>query len=55
MSMRAVDDRSLFQALLADGRFLLSLAGMALAAAGAFAIFQSITANSCPMMSTLSA
>jgi hypothetical protein len=37
------DDRGLLEALLADGRFLLSLTGFVLALSGGFAIFQSIT------------
>jgi len=41
MTMR--DDRGLLEALLADGRFLLSLTAFVLAFSGAFAIFQSLT------------
>ena len=37
------DDRGLFEALLGDGRFLLSLTGFVLALSGAFAIFQSLS------------
>jgi len=37
------DDRSLLDALLADGRFLFSLTGFVLALCGGFAIFQSLT------------
>jgi hypothetical protein len=37
------DDRGLVEALLADGRFLLSLTGFVLALSGGFAIFQSLT------------
>lgn len=44
----SADHRSLLQALLGDGRFLLSLTGMALFAAGGFAIFQSITGQLLP-------
>jgi hypothetical protein len=42
------DNRGLLEALLGDGRFLLSLTGMALLASGAFAIFQSITGHFLP-------
>jgi hypothetical protein len=37
------DDRGILEALLGDGRFLLSLTGVALALSGGFAIFQSAT------------
>jgi hypothetical protein len=37
------DERGLFEALVADGRFPLSLTGLLLMLSGAFAIFQSIT------------
>jgi hypothetical protein len=37
------DDRGILEALLADGRFLLSLTGVVLALSGGFAIFQSFT------------
>jgi hypothetical protein len=37
------DDRSLLEALLHDGRFLLSLTGFVLVLSGGFAIFQSLT------------
>ena len=37
------DDRGLLEALLADGRFLLSLTGFVLVLSGGFAIFQSLT------------
>jgi hypothetical protein len=37
------DDRGLLEALLSDGRFLLSLSGFVLALCGGFAIFQSLT------------
>ena len=37
------DDRGIFEALLADGPFLLKLTGFVLALSGGFAIFQSIT------------
>lgn len=37
------DDRGILDALLADGRFLLSLTGFVLALSGGFAIFQSLT------------
>lgn len=37
------DDRGLLDALLSDGRFLLSLTGFVLALSGSFAIFQSMT------------
>src|SRR2546428_2527715 len=42
------DNRGLIEVLLADGRFLLSLTGMALLLSGAFAIFQSITGHFLP-------
>src|ERR1035441_703699 len=37
------DDRGLLEALLSDGRFLLSITGLILALSGGFAIFQSLT------------
>jgi hypothetical protein len=37
------DDRSLLEALLSDGRFLLAITGFVLVLSGGFAIFQSIT------------
>jgi hypothetical protein len=37
------DNRGILDAFLADGRFLLSLTGLALAVSGGFAIFQSLT------------
>jgi hypothetical protein len=37
------DDRGILEALLSDGRFLLSLTGFVLALSGGFAIFQSLT------------
>ena len=42
------DDRGLFEALLGDGRFLLSLTGIALLVSGGFAILQSITGHFLP-------
>lgn len=45
---RTMEDRSLFQALLGDGRFLIALTGMALLASGGFAIFQSLTGQLLP-------
>jgi hypothetical protein len=46
--MLSDDRRSLFQALLGDGRPLLSLTGIALLASGAFAILQSSTGHLLP-------
>lgn len=37
------DDRGILEALLSDGRFLLSLTGFVLALSGGFAVFQSVT------------
>jgi len=42
------DDRSLWSALLGDGRFLLALTGVALIASGGFALFLSITGHFLP-------
>src|SRR5580704_11423269 len=42
------DNRGLFEALLGDGRFLLSITGIALMLSGGFAIFQSITGHFLP-------
>src|SRR5215510_15418262 len=42
------DDRGLLDALLGDGRFLLSLTGFVLVLSGGFAIFQSITGSFLP-------
>jgi len=42
------DDRGLLEALLGDGRFLLSVTGIALLVSGGFAIFQSITGHFLP-------
>jgi len=42
------DNRGLLEALLGDGRFLLSLTGVALFVSGAFAIFQAITGHFLP-------
>src|SRR5450631_2537400 len=42
------DNRGLFEALLGDGRFLLSITGIALLVSGGFAIFQSITGHFLP-------
>ena len=47
-ALAPTDDRGLLEAILGDGRFLLSLTGMALLASGAFAIFQSITGHFLP-------
>jgi hypothetical protein len=44
----AVDNRSLLEAMLGDGRFLIALTGMALLASGIFAIAQSITGQLLP-------
>lgn len=44
----APDNRSLLQALLGDGRFLISLTGMALLASGIFAIAQSFSGQLLP-------
>src|SRR5262249_35896364 len=48
MNTRTVDDRSLSEALLGDGRFLISVTGMALLLSGVFAIAQSITGQLLP-------
>jgi hypothetical protein len=37
------DERGLLEALLSDGRFLLSITGLVLVLSGGFAIFQSLT------------
>ena len=42
------DDRGLLDALLSDGRFLLSLTGFVLVLSGGFAIFQSLTGSFLP-------
>jgi hypothetical protein len=42
------DDRGILEALLGDGRFLLSLCGVMLVVAGGFAIFQSATGHFLP-------
>jgi len=44
----APENRSLFEALLGDGRFLISLTGMALLASGVFAIAQSFSGQLLP-------
>src|SRR5580704_9165394 len=42
------DERSLFQAVLGDGRFLIALTGIALALSGGFAILQSVSGQLLP-------
>src|SRR5437773_12062602 len=42
------DERGLLDALLSDGRFLLSLTGFVLALSGGFAIFQSVSGHFLP-------
>lgn len=48
MTISKADDRGIFEALLGDGRFLLSLTGMALLISGGFAIAQSISGQLLP-------
>jgi hypothetical protein len=48
MPADSTDDRSLLEALLGDGRFLVSLTGMALLASGVFAIAQSMSGQLLP-------
>jgi hypothetical protein len=48
MTISKIDDRGVLEALLGDGRFLLSLTGMALLISGAFAIAQSISGQLLP-------
>lgn len=48
MPTPSTDNRGLWQALLGDGRFLLSLTGTALLASGAFAVAQSISGQLLP-------
>lgn len=48
MAISAAHDRSVVEALLGDGRFLLSLAGMALLISGGFAIAQSVSGQLLP-------
>ena len=48
LKMSSDDRRSLFQALLGDGRPLLALTGIALFASGGFAILQSLTGHLLP-------
>ena len=48
MAASSTDNRGLLQALLGDGRFLLSLTGMALVGSGGFAILQSLSGQLLP-------
>ena len=48
MPTPSTDNRGLWEVLLGDGRFLLSLTGMALLASGAFAVAQSISGQLLP-------
>lgn len=48
MLKRVDDDRSVWDALLGDGRFLLALTGVALIASGVFALFLSVTGHFLP-------
>jgi hypothetical protein len=48
MGISAPQDRGVVEALLGDGRFLLSLTGMALLISGGFAIAQSISGQLLP-------
>ena len=48
MTISKIDDRGVLEAILGDGRFLLSLTGMALLISGGFAIAQSISGQLLP-------
>ena len=48
MTTRSADNRGLLEALLGDGRFLISVTGMALLMSGVFAVAQSITGQLLP-------
>src|SRR5215471_9209365 len=48
MSVYSDDDRGLLEALLGDGRFLLSITGIALLGSGGFAILQSLSGQLLP-------
>lgn len=48
MDARSIDDRSFMEAVLGDGRFLISVTGMALLLSGVFAVAQSITGQLLP-------